>query len=104
MALPDAVSKHDATHVWLSVGGNDLIFNYALRGDVEQIFADVEGDMITILDTLFEVHPYVKVVMFAYDFPNFQSSFCFVRGTINSNILIYFLSSVSYRGSCCSAA
>ena len=73
-ALPDAVSLNpDAQWVWLSIGGNDLFAHYA-AGQGAQAAADLDINLRMMLDALFAVHPNIKVVMFGYDYINFEQS------------------------------
>ncbi|MGM0576483.1 MAG: GDSL-type esterase/lipase family protein [Myxococcota bacterium] len=73
-ALPDAVSDNpDAQWVWLSIGGNDLFAHYA-DGHGDQTAADNDAHIRVMLDALFAVHPDVRVVMFGYDYVNFEQS------------------------------
>ena len=75
---PDAfaaavTANPDAEHVWLSIGGNDVLaYNAAQQGDLAG--QDVDADIRAMLDGLFAVHPDVNVVMFGYDFVNFEMS------------------------------
>ena len=73
-ALPDAVTLNpDAQWVWLSIGGNDLFANY-MNGLGAQNAAIYEGHLRTMLDALFVQHPTIQVVMFGYDYVNFEQS------------------------------
>ncbi|MCB9766005.1 MAG: hypothetical protein H6739_39890 [Alphaproteobacteria bacterium] len=73
-ALPDAVSLNpDARWVWLSIGGNDL-FQHYLQGYGGSTATDYDADLRVMLDSLFAAHPDIEVVMFGYDFINFEQS------------------------------
>ncbi len=73
-ALPDAVTANpDARWVWLSIGGNDL-FAHFYAGNGANNAADYDAHLRVMLDALFSEHPDVKVVMFGYDFVNFEQS------------------------------
>jgi lysophospholipase L1-like esterase len=73
-ALPDAVSANaDARWVWLSIGGNDLFAHY-YAGNGANNAADYDNHLRVMLDAHFAAHPDVKVVMFGYDFVNFEQS------------------------------
>jgi len=74
-ALTDAVSKNpDCEWVWLTIGGNDGIYELAMGRDMEDIVNDVVNNTRKILDPLFRDHPNIKVVQFGYDIVNFEMS------------------------------
>ena len=81
-ALPLAVSLNpDAQWVWLSIGGNDLFAHYA-AGNGGQTAPDNTANIRKMLDALFAEHPTVRVVMFGYDYVNFeQSTECILLAT-----------------------
>ena len=73
-ALPAAVAANpDARWVWLSIGGNDLFAHY-YAGNGANNAADYDTHLRVMLDALFAADPDVKVVMFGYDFVNFEQS------------------------------
>ena len=73
-ALHEAVTANpDARWVWLSITGND-VFHHHANGRAAQSAADNEANLRTMFDDLFAVHPDIKVVMFGYDFVNFEQS------------------------------
>lgn len=72
--LPYVVSENpDAEWMWLSLGGND-VFAYYSAGAGETAAASIDEDLRFLLDELFTYYPRMKVVMFGYDFPNFEQS------------------------------
>jgi MYXO-CTERM domain-containing protein len=73
-ALVDLVALNpDAEWVWLSIGGNDLFANYTAGLGAQN--ADIyETNLRQILTTLWASYPDIKVVMFGYDFVNFEQS------------------------------
>ncbi len=73
-ALHEAVSANpDARWVWLSITGNDVFHHYA-NGNGAMSAADNEAHLRMMFDGLFAVHPDIKVVLFGYDFVNFEQS------------------------------
>ncbi|PRP77977.1 hypothetical protein PROFUN_14097 [Planoprotostelium fungivorum] len=70
--LPRWVSQTRATHVLLSLGGNDLKNFYFREGRYTSLPSTattlIKKDLNTILDALYLQHPNVKVVMYGYDF------------------------------------
>jgi hypothetical protein len=73
-ALPTLVSLNpDAKWVWLSLGGND-VFQHYVSGNGAATAADNDKHLRTLLDALFAVHPNIHVVMFGYDYVNFEQS------------------------------
>lgn len=73
-ALPYAVSLNsDAQWVWLSIGGND-VFGYYSSGQGAIAAESIDRDIRIMLDELFAYYPRMQVVMFAYDFVNFEQS------------------------------
>eukprot|EP01118_Nematostelium_gracile_P014242 TRINITY_DN5505_c0_g1_i1.p1 TRINITY_DN5505_c0_g1~~TRINITY_DN5505_c0_g1_i1.p1 ORF type:complete len:242 (+),score=50.98 TRINITY_DN5505_c0_g1_i1:35-727(+) len=85
--LPRHVSKHKADYVILSLGGNDMknIYlrnkNFALPGSVLPV---IEEDIRTVLKSLYDQHPKVKVVMYGYDFMGNCESW--LRGSAYENL------------------
>lgn len=73
-ALPAAAQAYaDADWVWLSIGGNDL-FAHHLAGQGASNAADYDRNLRAMLAGLYGVRPDVEVVMFGYDFINFEQS------------------------------
>ncbi|MEL6345087.1 MAG: SGNH/GDSL hydrolase family protein, partial [Myxococcota bacterium] len=73
-ALPDAVTENpDARWVWLSIGGNDIFAHHA-AGEGANAGERVNTDIRIMLDALFSRHPDIRVVIFGYDFVNFEQS------------------------------
>ena len=68
-ALRDAVTANpDASHVWLSLGGNDGIARLAIgQRPIEDIVEVTIGFMKMSLDPLFEMHPHIQVLLFGYE-------------------------------------
>lgn len=60
-----------ATHIYLSLGGNDVIGAYA-GGNGGAAASIVDTQLRRVLDQLFAQFPNVKVVLPGYDFPNFE--------------------------------
>ncbi|CAN0542801.1 unnamed protein product, partial [Laminaria digitata] len=60
----------DAQWVWLSVGFDDLVNRYPAESG-NQIAAANDANLRTILNSIFAAAPQVRVVMFAYDYPNY---------------------------------
>jgi len=70
--LPDAVKRHNADYVLLSMGGNDFKNIYWRQKQYvlpTTAVAQIEKSLSVVLDELFKVHPNVKVVTYGYDFP-----------------------------------
>jgi len=73
-ALHEAVTENpDARWVWLSIGGNDVFWHHR-NGLAATSASDNDAHIRQMLDALFAVHPDVKVVLFGYDFLNFEQS------------------------------
>jgi len=73
--LSEAVSKNpDCQWVWLTIGGNDGIYELLAGRDMDAIVADVVNNTRAILDPLFRDHPNIKVVQFGYDIVQFDMS------------------------------
>ena len=83
-ALPDAVALNpDARWLWLSIGGNDIFASHAAG---EGSAADGNDRNIrAMLAALHDRHPDLRVVMMAYDFPNFEQSQACI-----ANAIVYF--------------
>jgi len=70
--LPDAVTKHRADYVLLSMGGNDFknIYWFKKRYIAPgKAVAEIECHIRVVLDALYARHPNIKVVTYGYDFP-----------------------------------
>jgi lysophospholipase L1-like esterase len=70
--LPKAVEKHKADYVLLSMGGNDFKNIYWRKRQYVTpwtALSQIEANMRSVLDSLYERHPEVKVVTYGYDFP-----------------------------------
>eukprot|EP01113_Clastostelium_recurvatum_P001873 TRINITY_DN10776_c0_g1_i2.p1 TRINITY_DN10776_c0_g1~~TRINITY_DN10776_c0_g1_i2.p1 ORF type:complete len:263 (-),score=41.40 TRINITY_DN10776_c0_g1_i2:25-738(-) len=70
--LISAVQESQATHVLLSLGGNDFKNVYLERRqfvDPSLVLRDVEKSLRTILDALYTAHPNIHVIVYGYDFP-----------------------------------
>jgi hypothetical protein len=73
-AFHEAVTENpDARWVWLSIGGNDVFWHHR-NGLAATSATDNDLHIRQMLDDLFIVHPDVKVVLFGYDFVNFEQS------------------------------
>jgi lysophospholipase L1-like esterase len=73
-ALSDAIADNpDARWIWLSIGGNDL-FAHHYAGIGDQTAADNDTHIRLIIDGALAARPDIKVVMFGYDFVNFEQS------------------------------
>ena len=62
-----------ARWVWLSILGNDTFAHHA-ASEGQHAAARNDANLRTLLDDLFAVHPDVEVVLFAYDYVNFERS------------------------------
>lgn len=95
--LPRAVEKHKADYVLLSMGGNDFknIYmrkkQYVMPGTA---LAQIEVSLRTVLDSLYERHPQVKVVTYGYDFPGSIDEV--VRGSYWSSTPVQLSSSTKF--------
>jgi lysophospholipase L1-like esterase len=71
----------DAKHIWLTVGGNDVM-NGLKRGDpIADIIKKLRADTLEILEPIFKFKANISVVQFGYDIPNYDSSRdCLQRG------------------------
>jgi lysophospholipase L1-like esterase len=77
MELVYAVDENpDARWIWISLGGNDSIAGRMQGMTPQQITAQIDGNLRALLDTLFAVHSDVLVVMFGYDYTNFDAAGC----------------------------
>jgi lysophospholipase L1-like esterase len=77
MELVYAVDANpDARWIWLSLGGNDSTQGRADGMTPQQIAAQIDTNIRTLLDTLFAAHPHVQVVMFGYDYTNWTILDC----------------------------
>jgi lysophospholipase L1-like esterase len=70
--LPEAVKRHKADYVLLSLGGNDFK-NILWKKDRRftapwTTLANIRKDLEIVLDQLYKEQPNVKVVMYGYDF------------------------------------
>ena len=73
-ALPDAIAANpDARWIWLSIGGNDLFASH-YAGSGSQTAALNDANIRAMLDGALAQDPDIKVVMFGYDFLNFEQS------------------------------
>ena len=73
-ALASAIRENpDARWVWLSIGGNDLFQNhYSGTGSLTAERND--ANIRAMLDSALAADPDIKIVMFGYDFVNFEQS------------------------------
>ncbi|MEW5989073.1 MAG: SGNH/GDSL hydrolase family protein [Chloroflexota bacterium] len=61
--------------VYISLGGNDLVGQYATLGDA--VFTEIEADLRFIVDELVTTRPNVVIILAGYDVLNFdKSAFC----------------------------
>jgi len=104
-ALADAVTANpDAQWVWLSVGGNDVV-DLHTAGMGGMATARNDTNIRRILDNLYARHPYIRVVMFGYDYTYFvqpnggqdcptQANMWFGPGTTQAQINSIFFNQV----------
>ena len=83
-ALRDAVSANpDATHVWLSLGGNDGILRLATgQRPISEITEVTVGFLRVILDPLFEAHPHIQLLVFGYEIIDLGGLVCGLMGLV----------------------
>ena len=80
-ALVEAVDKANASHVYLSIGGNDFLEGLPLGINATILHAEMIISTIRILDRLFKARPQVQVYHFGYEILNWAgSAFCRVFG------------------------
>eukprot|EP01043_Picozoa_sp_COSAG02_P011658 COSAG02_NODE_433_length_22435_cov_151.224078_13_plen_330_part_00 len=81
-ALRDAVTANpDATHVWLSLGGNDGIARLAIgQRPVSDIVDVTVGFLRMSLDPLFEMHPHIQLLVFGYEIIDLGGLLCGLMG------------------------
>jgi hypothetical protein len=83
-ALRDAVTANpDATHVWLSLGGNDGIARLGIgQRPIEDIVEVTVGFLKMSLDPLFAMHPHIQLVVFGYEIIDLGPGLvCAIMGT-----------------------
>lgn len=74
-SLVDMVKENpDCKWVWLSIGGNDAIFELALGRPIETILEDAINNTRIFVDRLVEYDPTIQIVQFGYDIVNFEMS------------------------------
>ena len=83
-ALRDAVTANpDATHVWLSLGGNDGILRLATgQRPIAEITEVTVGFLRVILDPLFEAHPHIQLLVFGYEIIDLGGLVCGLMGLV----------------------
>eukprot|EP00041_Stephanoeca_diplocostata_P038255 m.1489391 g.1489391 ORF g.1489391 m.1489391 type:complete len:308 (-) comp25190_c0_seq3:2736-3659(-) len=70
----EALSRnHDARHIWLTIGGNDILYGLAAGIPIDQLLEGAMGNTSTILEHIFD-NSNVSVVQFGYDIPNYDVS------------------------------
>jgi len=95
--LPRAVEKYQADYVLLSMGGNDFKNIYWRKRQYVTpwtALAQIEVSIRSVLDSLYERHPQVKVVTYGYDFPGSIGEV--VRGTYWSSQQVELSSSTKF--------
>ena len=76
-ALINAIDEHNATHVYLSLGGNDFLEGLPLGADVETLYKEMMASMTKILDRVTSERPDVHLYHFGYEILNWEgSSYC----------------------------
>jgi lysophospholipase L1-like esterase len=77
MELVYAVDANpDADWIWISLGGNDSTQGRMDGLTPTQIATQIDNNLRTLLDTLFAAHPQILVVMFGYDYTNWDIVGC----------------------------
>lgn len=81
-ALRDAVTANpDATHVWLSLGGNDGIARLGIgQRPISDIVEVTVGFLRMSLDPLFEMHPHIQLLVFGYEIIDLGGLLCGLMG------------------------
>lgn len=81
-ALRDAVTANpDATHVWLSLGGNDGIFRLGIgQRPISDIVEVSVGFLRMSLDPLFAMHPHIQLLVFGYEIIELDGLLCGIMG------------------------
>lgn len=75
--------------VILSIGGNDILaaksgggwykdMDLDNPGSEADLFATIRDDTFVIIDEILNVHPNVEILISSYDYPNFNTSLCFL--------------------------
>lgn len=64
----------DVKHIWVTLGGNDVLNGLAAGLTMDQIIAKLQTDTIAILEPIFQYKANVSVFQFGYDIPNYDSS------------------------------
>eukprot|EP01083_Nonionella_stella_P036272 98983_1 len=91
--ISDIVTENpDAQVIWLSLGGDDLIYLLSLCTTAMPIddctdmaLKRITNNTQTFMNVLFKNHPKIKVVQFGYDIPNFSDNvrrWCNISGDI----------------------
>jgi len=76
------LTNPDAEHMFLSIGGNDLIGAFAI-GQGESAAAIVDTYTRILIDNILAQRPNLKIVLPGYDFPNFEKeATCIAEGIL----------------------
>lgn len=78
-ALVNAVDKANASHVYLSIGGNEFLEGLPLKINILEIYAEMMRATGKIIDTLVAARPHVHVYHFGYEILNWEGS-AYCRG------------------------
>jgi hypothetical protein len=78
-ALIDAIDANNATHVYISLGGNEFLEGLPFDISPYVLYAEMVAAMSRILDKLFAARPNVHVYQFGYEILNWDAS-AFCRG------------------------
>ena len=78
-ALVNAVDANNATHVYLSLGGNDFLEGLPLGLPALALYAEMMTSTKKVLHTLFAARPHVHVHHFGYEILDWSAS-AFCRG------------------------
>ena len=71
----------DATHVWLSLGGNDGIARLGIgQRPISDIVEVTVGFLRMSLDPLFEMHPRIQLLVFGYEIIDLGGLLCGLMG------------------------
>eukprot|EP00037_Helgoeca_nana_P032518 m.414214 g.414214 ORF g.414214 m.414214 type:complete len:277 (-) comp29278_c0_seq1:527-1357(-) len=75
LQLVEAIARNrDVTHLWLTVGGNDVMNGLTKGMNMAEVLAKLETDTSVILDHMKMAAPNITTIQFGYDIPNYGSS------------------------------
>ena len=73
-ALVNAIDKHNATHVYVSLGGDDLMEGLYVGMKIDPLFNEMMSSTQKILEKVFEARPHVHVYHFGYEILDWDGS------------------------------